>query len=69
MSHFGLSQTYYSFDHQNVHVLVMDTDKNSYSSGSAQKNFVQSELQSASTNPNIKWIIVYLHKPMYVCIA
>jgi F5/8 type C domain/Bacterial Ig domain/Calcineurin-like phosphoesterase len=66
MSHFGLSQTYYSFDHQNVHVLVMDTDKNSYSSGSAQKNFVQSDLQSASTNPNIKWIIVYLHKPMYV---
>jgi len=66
MSHFGLSQTYYSFNHQNAHILVMDTDVNSYSSGSAQRNFVQSDLQSASTNPNIKWIIVYLHKPMYV---
>ena len=65
MSHFGLSQTYYSYDFQDVHVLVMDTDVNSYSSGSAQRTFVQNDLQSASTNPNIKWIIVYLHKPMY----
>jgi hypothetical protein len=64
-SHFGLSKEYYSFDYQNVHVIVMDTDVNSYSSGSAQKNFVQSDLKSASTNPNIKWIIVYLHKEMY----
>jgi len=65
MSHFGLSQTYYSYDYQNAHVLVMDTDKNSFSSGSAQKTFVQNDLQSASANPNIKWIIVYLHKPFY----
>ena len=65
MSHFGLSQTYYSYNHEDVHVLVMDTDRNSYASGSAQRNFVQNDLQAASTNPNIKWIIVYLHKPMY----
>jgi len=65
MSKFGLSQTYYSYDYQNVHVLVMDTDRNGYSSGSSQRNFVQNDLQSASTNPNIKWIIVYLHKPLY----
>ena len=65
MSKFGLSQTYYSFNHEDTHVLVMDTDRNSYSSGSAQRTFVQNDLQAASTNPNIKWIIVYLHKPMY----
>ncbi len=65
MSHFGLSQTYYAYTHDVTRVIVMDTDRNSFSSGSAQKNFVQSELQSASTNPNIKWIIVYLHKPLY----
>ncbi len=65
MSHFGLSQTYYSYDYDNVHVLVMDTDRVSYASGSAQRNFVQSDLQAASTNPNVKWIIVYLHKPLY----
>src|ERR1044071_3073080 len=40
MSHFGLSQTYYSFNYQNTHVLVMDSDRNSFSSGSLQYNFV-----------------------------
>ena len=65
MSHFGLSQTYYSYTTDGVHVLVMDTDRNSYSSGSAQRTFVQNDLQAASTNPAVKWIIVYLHKPMY----
>jgi uncharacterized protein YxeA len=65
MSHFGLSQTYYSYNYNDVHVLVMDTDRNSYASGSAQRNFVQNDLQAASTNPNIKWIIVYLHKELY----
>ena len=65
MTHFGLGQTYYKFDHEGVHVLVMDTDRDSYASGSAQRNFVQNDLQQASTDPNVKWIIVYLHKPMY----
>jgi len=65
MSHFSQSQTYFSYNHGDVHILVVDTDRNSYSSGSTQRNFVQNDLQSASTNPNIKWIIVYLHKPMY----
>ena len=65
MSHFGLSQTYYSFNYQNTHVLVMDSDKVSFSSGSAQYNFVINDLQTASQNPNIHWIIVYIHKQMY----
>jgi hypothetical protein len=46
-------------------LLWTQTGTNSYSSGSAQRSFVQSDLQSASTNPSVKWIIVYLHKPMY----
>jgi Calcineurin-like phosphoesterase len=65
MSAFGLSKTYYSFNYNNVHVLVMDTDHVSFSSGSAQYNFVKNDLTSASQNSNIKWIIVYLHKPFY----
>ncbi len=65
MSHFSQSQTYFSYNHGDVHILVIDTDRNSYASGSAQRSFVQNDLQSASTNPNIKWIIAYLHKPMY----
>jgi hypothetical protein len=65
MSAFGLSKTYYSFNYNNVHVLVMDTDHVSFSSGSAQYNFVKNDLTSASQNSNIKWIIVYMHKPMF----
>jgi hypothetical protein len=65
ISHFGLSNPYYSFNFNNVHVLVMDTDRTSSSSGSSQFNFVKSDLQAASQNPAIDWIIVTLHKPLY----
>jgi hypothetical protein len=64
-SHFGIGNPYYSFNYNNAHVLVMDTDRTSFSSGSSQFNFVKSDLQSAKANSNIKWIIVYMHKPMY----
>ena len=65
MSHFGLSQTYYSFNHGNAHILVLDTDRNVFSSGSPQYNFAVNDLQSASQDPSIDWIIVYFHKPIY----
>jgi hypothetical protein len=64
-SHFNLGNPYYSFNYNNVHFVVMDTDRTSFSSGSSQYNFVKNDLQSAKANSNIKWIIVYLHKPMY----
>ena len=64
-NHFGLGNPYYSYNINNVHVLTMDSDRGSYASGSAQYNFVINDLQSASQNPNIKWIIVNLHKQMY----
>lgn len=65
MNFFGLSQTYYAFTYSNVRVIVMDSDRNSFSSGSSQYNFVVSELQKAAQDPNIKWKIVYIHKPFY----
>ena len=65
INHFGLGNLYDSYNLNNVHVLTMDSDRTSYSSGSAQYNFVVNDLQSASQNPNIKWIIVNIHKQMY----
>ena len=65
MGAFGLSKTYYSFTISSARVVVMDTNRVSYSSGFARYNFVKNDLQSASQNPNIKWIIVYMHKQMY----
>lgn len=64
LNHFGLSKQYYSFNFQNVHVLTMATQLN-YKSGSKQFNFVKNDLQEASKNPDIKWIIVNLHRPIY----
>jgi hypothetical protein len=68
MSHFGLSREYYSFDYQNVHFLAlatqgyldMSTDK-----AKEQLAFVKSDLEKASANPNIKWIIPFFHRMMY----
>jgi len=65
MSSFGLSSTYYAFTYGNARIIVMDSDRNSFSKGSNQYNFVNSQLQQAASNSNIKWIIVYVHKQMY----
>jgi predicted phosphodiesterase len=55
----------YSFNFNNVvHFLSMATEI-SYSSSSSQNAFVKQDLDAASKNPNINWIIVYFHKPMY----
>ena len=37
----------------------------SYSVGSAHYNFVKADLEAATANSNIKWIIVDFHKIMY----
>ncbi len=54
----------YSFNFHNVHFLSMATEI-SYSTGSSQNVFVKNDLAAAAANPNIDWIIVYFHKPMY----
>ena len=64
LNHFGMTSQYYSFNYENVHFLSMATEL-SYSSGSAQNLFVKNDLSSAAADPNIDWIVVYLHKPMY----
>jgi predicted phosphodiesterase len=65
MSAFNLPTTYQAFTYGNVRVIIMDTDHFSYSVGSNQYNFVISQLQQASQNSAIKWIIISLHKQMY----
>jgi len=64
LDHFKLSKQYYSFDFQQIHFLTMSTET-SFKSSSAQFKFVNNDLQKASKNSNIKWIIVNMHKPLY----
>jgi hypothetical protein len=65
-SAFGFSKPYFAFTFNGgttvqTRVIVMDSDRNSYSVGSSQYNFVLSELKKTG----YKWKIVYIHKEMY----
>ena len=64
MKHFNLTRPFYSFNQGNIHFLMMDSSL-APSKLSAQFYFVQQDLQDASKNPNIKWIFVVIHKPLY----
>jgi hypothetical protein len=65
MDHFGLTLPYYSFNYQNVHVLTMMYERTGYSPNSTQYDFILNDLQAASQNPNIDWIIVSVHEWLY----
>ena len=74
LKEFGLDKPYYSFDYNNIHFLMMDTES-SYLPGSdpdfskiedtEQYRFVENDLAKASINPYIKWIIVMSHRQFY----
>jgi predicted phosphodiesterase len=62
---FGIpSVGYYSFNIQNIHFLIMDT-QSGYGNGSAQHTFVKNDLLQASQSASIDWIVVCYHKPTY----
>src|SRR5574339_24300 len=64
MKHFNLTRPFYSFNQGNIHFLMMDSSL-APSKMSAQFYFVQQDLDDAAKNPNIKWIFVVIHKPLY----
>jgi hypothetical protein len=65
MNHFNLTKQYYSFNYQNVHFVAMSTEL-PLLTGSDQYNFVKNDLTNATSDPNIDWIVVFVHKPAYV---
>ena len=64
LTHFHLTQTYYSLEYENVHFTIMNSEID-FTYGSPQYLFVKDDLLNASKNPHIKWIIVAFHTPMY----
>jgi Calcineurin-like phosphoesterase len=64
MSHFNLTNQYYSFNYQNVHFTVMSTEL-PFGVSSKQYNFVHNDLSKAASDPNIDWIMVYYHRLAY----
>jgi hypothetical protein len=69
MDHYGLTEQYYSFDYQNVHFIALGTEAEyldlSNDIAKEQLAFVKSDLEKASNNPNIDWIIPFFHRIMY----
>jgi hypothetical protein len=69
MNRFGLRSQYYSFDYQNVHFIALATESEyldmSTDKAKEQLAFVTRDLEKASTNPHIDWIIPFFHRMMY----
>ena len=64
MSNFGMNKQFYSFTKNNVHFVVMATEI-PYKSGSDQYKFVVNDLSKASTDKDVDWIVVFMHRIMY----
>jgi hypothetical protein len=74
LKQYGLNKPYYSFNYNNIHFLMMDSES-SYLPGSdptfggiedtEQYRFVENDLAKASNNPYVKWIIVMSHRQFY----
>jgi len=61
---FGLNKIYYSFDFRHVHFIVMST-LSDFVVTSDQYKFIEKDLQKASANDNIDWIVVTNYGPFY----
>ena len=59
-----LKKPYYSHNFENVHFISMSTE-HPFEKGSKQYEFIKSDLEKTSKNPDIDWIIVHQHKPFY----
>ena len=64
INYHNLKSPYYSHDMKNVHFISMSTE-HPYDIGSIQYEFIKNDLEKVSNNPNIDWIVVHQHKPLY----
>jgi concanavalin A-like lectin/glucanase superfamily protein/calcineurin-like phosphoesterase family protein len=61
-SHFGYSKFYFSFDFENVHIVILDTESSSISE---QMSWLDTDLSKARNTAAIRWIFVVFHRPFY----
>jgi Calcineurin-like phosphoesterase len=59
-----IKNSYYSHNFQNVHFISMSTE-HPYEEGSKQYEFIKNDLEETAKNPDLDWIIVHQHKPLY----
>ena len=61
---FDLDKQYYSFDNSNVHFVAMSSEM-PFDKVSEQYEFLKQDLESASQNKSVDWIVVYIYEMMY----
>lgn len=61
---FKIDKHYYSYDYNNVHFVVMASESK-FQNGSEQFSFVKQDLEEASKNNDINWIVVTIYRPLY----
>jgi predicted MPP superfamily phosphohydrolase len=61
---FDLDKQYYSFDNGNVHFVAMSSEM-PFDKASEQYEFLKQDLESASQNKSVDWIVVYIYEMMY----
>ena len=64
VNYYRLDTPYYSHNSQNIHFISMSTE-HPFEVGSKQYEFIKSDLEKTSKDPNIDWIIVHQHKAFY----
>ena len=60
----NLTSPYYSHDFQNIHFISLSTE-HPFEEVSQQYEFIKNDLEKASKNQTIDWIIIHSHKPLY----
>lgn len=61
---FKIDKHYYSYDYNKVHFVVMASESK-FQNGSEQFSFVKQDLEEASNNNDINWIVVSIYRPLY----
>lgn len=61
---FNLKPQSYSFNFNHIHFISLSTETE-FEQDSTQYEFIERDLQQISSNPDIKWIVVFMHKPLY----
>ena len=64
LKYFKLVRTFYSFNFKNIHFVTIDTNS-PLDINSEQYKFVKNDLEKASSNKSIGWIIPFFHIPAY----
>jgi predicted MPP superfamily phosphohydrolase len=61
---FDLVNQYYSFNYEKIHFLAMSAEI-PFDKDSEQYKFIESDLEVASNNASIQWIVVFMYELMY----